>query len=153
MKILIVGDGDAYEELLKIQKDYALEDQLILTGRQPYTKIPEFLASADFCLLPAYIHEEIMQDIVPIKLYEYLAMRKVVIATKLPGINKEFGENNGIVYVESADEVLNCAQEILNNGTYEDMAQSGREYVKSNDWEAIVDKFENTLNNLIEKFQ
>ncbi|MBX7076537.1 MAG: glycosyltransferase [Methanobacteriaceae archaeon] len=152
MKILIVGDGDAYEELLKIQKDYALEDQLILTGRQPYTKIPEFLASADFCLLPAYIHEEIMQDIVPIKLYEYLAMRKVVIATKLPGINKEFGENNGIVYVESADEVLNCAQEILNNGTYEDMAQSGREYVKSNDWEAIVDKFENTLNNLIEKF-
>ena len=38
------------------------------------------------------------------------------------------------------------------NGTYEDMAQSGREYVKSNDWEAIVDKFENTLNNLIEKF-
>ena len=49
--------------------DYDLGDQLILTGKQPYEMIPEFLASADFCLLPAYIDEEIMQDIVPIKLF------------------------------------------------------------------------------------
>lgn len=149
IKILIVGDGDAYNKMVEIQKEYALEDQLILTGKQPYTKIPEFLASADFCLLPAYIDEEIMQDIVPIKLYEYLAMRKVVIASELPGISKEFGYGNGIVYVQKAEEVLETVQKILDENTYDEIAIAGREYVKDNDWESIVDKFEIAMNDLI----
>jgi glycosyltransferase involved in cell wall biosynthesis len=149
MKILIVGDGDAYERLKEIKEEYDLGDQLILTGRQPYERIPEFLASADFCLLPAYIDEEIMQDIVPIKLYEYLAMEKVVIATELPGISREFGYGNGIEYVHKAEEVLELAQKILDNGEYEELSKKGREYVKSNDWEAITDKFENAMKNLL----
>ncbi|AMK15429.1 glycosyltransferase [Methanobrevibacter olleyae] len=149
MKILIVGDGDAYDKMIKIKKEYNLDNQLILTGKQPYEKIPEFLASADFCLLPAYIDEDIMQDIVPIKLYEYLAMEKVVIATELPGISKEFGYGNGIEYVQKAEEVLETAQKIVDEGRYEEISKKGREYVKSNDWEAITDKFENALNDLI----
>ena len=111
--------------------------------------IPEFLASADFCLLPAYIDEEIMQDIVPIKLYEYLAMEKVVIATELPGISKEFGYGNGIEYVQHAEEVLETAQAILDEGRYDEISKKGREYEKSNDWEAITDKFEKALEELI----
>lgn len=79
--------------MCEIKEQYDLSDKLILTGKQPFERVPEFLASADFCLLPAYIDEEIMQDIVPIKLYEYLAMKKVVIATELP----EFQENLDII--------------------------------------------------------
>ncbi len=149
MKILIVGDGDAYDRMCEIKDEYDLGNQLILTGKQPYERIPEFLAAADFCLLPAYIDEEIMQDIVPIKLYEYLAMEKVVIATELPGISKEFGYGNGIEYVQKAEEVLELAQNILDEGKYGEIRKKGREYVKSNDWEAITDKFENTLKELI----
>lgn len=149
MKIVIVGDGDAYDKMVAIRDEYDLDNQLILTGRQPYERIPEFLASADFCLLPAYIDEEIMQDIVPIKLYEYLAMEKVVIASELPGISREFGYGNGIEYVQKAEEVLETAQKILDEGTYESIGKSGREYVKSNDWEVITDKFEEALENLI----
>ena len=129
-----------------------LSNQLILTGKQPYTRIPEFLSLADFCLLPAYIDEEIMQDIVPIKLYEYLAMRKVVIATKLPGIFKEFGEFHGIEYVNSASEVLVCAKSIIDSGNYDNIANLGRDFVKNNDWNLITDDFEKVLNDLIEDF-
>ncbi|MCL2157599.1 MAG: glycosyltransferase family 4 protein [Methanobrevibacter sp.] len=153
MKIVLVGDGDAYEDMVKIKKEYDLKDQLILTGKQDYTKIPEFLAMADFCLLPAYQDEEIMQDIVPIKLYEYLAMKKVVIATDLPGIHREFGENHGIVYVNEAKEVLNTAQKIIDNDTYDKIATAGRNFVKSNDWDNIVDNFEETLLDLIKESQ
>lgn len=151
IKIVIVGDGDAYEDILKIKEDYNLSGQLILTGKQPYTKIPEFLSLADFCLLPACIDEEIMQDIVPIKLYEYLAMKKVVIATKLPGIFKEFGESNGIVYVNEAKDVLESVKSIIKNGNYEDIANSGRDFVKDNDWNVITDNFEKVLYDLIKK--
>lgn len=152
MKIVIVGDGDAYDDMAKIKEEYDLGNQLILTGKQPYTKIPEFLSQADFCLLPAYIDEEIMQDIVPIKLYEYLAMRKVVIATKLPGIFKEFGEGHGIEYITEAKEVLSLAQSILDSGNYEKIANSGREFVKDNDWNVITDNFEEVLINLVDDY-
>lgn len=78
VKLMVVGDGDAYDDLKRIGDDNP--GSLILTGRQPYSEIPEFVAASDICILPAHIDEEIMQDIVPIKLYEYLAMAKPVIA-------------------------------------------------------------------------
>ena len=152
MKIVVVGDGDAYEDMVKIKEEYNLENQLILTGKQPYTKIPEFLAMADFCLLPAYKDEEIMQDIVPIKLYEYLAMEKIVIATDLPGIVREFGDNNGIIYINEAKEVLNTVQTIIDNNNYDEIATAARNFVKSNDWENIVDNFEEAFFNVVKKY-
>lgn len=153
IKIVIVGDGDAYEDMLKIQKEYQLENQLILTGRQPYTRIPEFVSMADFCLLPAYQDEIIMQDIVPIKIYEYLAMEKPVIATKLPGIYKEFGENHGILYVDGAEEVLNTVQKILNEGNKEEIGKTARNFVKDNDWKDITNIFEDTLNKFLSNYK
>ena len=148
-KILVVGDGDAYEEMCQIRDEYDMVDQLILTGKQPFEKIPEFLASADFCLLPAHIDEPIMQDIVPIKIYEYMAMKKVVIASELPGLSKEFGYGNGIEYIQEASEVLGVVENILANDKYDEIASNAREYVKSNDWEAITDKFEEALKKLL----
>lgn len=148
-KLLVVGDGDAYDEMCEIRDEYNLEDQLILTGKQPFEKIPYFLASADFCLLPAYIDEPIMQDIVPIKIYEYLAMKKVVIATELPGLSKEFGCGHGIEYIKEASEVLDKVSEILSSNKYDEIAGNGRRYVESNDWGAITDKFEETMLKLL----
>lgn len=148
-KILVVGDGDAYEEMCEIRDEYDMADQLILTGKQPFEKIPGFLASADFCLLPAHIDEPIMQDIVPIKIYEYLAMKKVVIASELPGLSKEFGYGNGIEYIQDATEVLETAKNIIDNDKYDEIAGNAREYVKSNDWEAITDKFEEAMKKLL----
>ena len=148
-KILVVGDGDAYEEMCEIRDEYDMADQLIMTGKQPFEKIPEFLASADFCLLPAHIDEPIMQDIVPIKIYEYLAMKKVVIASELPGLSKEFGYGNGIEYIQDATEVLETAKNIIDNKKYDEITGNAREYVKSNDWEAITDKFEESMKKLL----
>ena len=148
-RILVVGDGDAYDEMCQIRDEYEMPDQLILTGKQPFERIPEFLASADFCLLPAHIDEPIMQDIVPIKIYEYLAMKKVVIASELPGISKEFGYGHGIEYIQEASEVLETVQKILDDGRYDEIASTAREYVKSNDWEVITDKFEQAMKNLL----
>ena len=148
-KILVVGDGDAYDEMCEICDEYDMADQLILTGKQPFEKIPEFLASADFCLLPAHIDEPIMQDIVPIKIYEYLAMKKVVIASELPGLSKELGYGNGIEYIQEASEVLTIVEDILYNDKYDEIASNAREYVKSNDWEVITDKFEDAMKKLL----
>ena len=150
IKLLITGDGDAFEALTLIQKRYHLEDQLILTGRQKYTIMPDLIGASDACILPAYKDEIIMQDIVPIKLYEYMAMKKPVIATRLPGLVAEFGEKNGLIYINTPEEVLDIVQEkFKNKKEIENIGLAGYNFVRDNDWSALAIKFESILENLI----
>ena len=150
IKLLIVGEGDLYERLERIQKEYNLEDRLILAGEKSYQQLPGFISVADICLLPAYPGEKIMQDIVPIKLYEYMAMQKPVIATKLPGVLKEFGISNGIVYVDRPEDVIQKAIELVQNDNLRELGLKAREFATRNSWQQIADEFEAILKKTME---
>jgi hypothetical protein len=67
----------------------------------------------------------------------------------LPGLSKEFGYGHGIEYIREASEVLETVKNILDDGRYDEIASTAREYVKSNDWEAITDKFEEAMKKLL----
>jgi glycosyltransferase involved in cell wall biosynthesis len=144
IKLLIVGDGDAFSDLKKIIVDNRLEDQVILTGKQPYDTIPKFLSASDICILPAYTNEIIMRDIVPIKMYEYMAMGKPVITTKLPGIVKEFGEDNGVLYVDNPGDVVERSK-IAHNNTINEYGLKARTFAGKHNWEDITNEFESEL--------
>jgi len=124
------------------------EDRIKMVGFRPYTEMPSWLSAADVCLLPAY-HTETMRNIVPIKMYEYLAAGKPVIATKLPGLFREFGEGHGVVYVEDPAEVVPKAVELAREGNLRRIGQQGRAFVEGNDWNSITDKFESMLKDLL----
>jgi len=148
LKLLIVGEGDLYAELKKIQEKYSLQDRIILTGWQPYHKIPELLRASDLCLLPAY-DNEVMHNIVPIKIYEYMAAGKPVLATRLPGVMKEFGNNNGIIYVNEAREVVKRTLELIKNGSLAEQGLRARRFVKRYSWDNITQDFEAILRHFL----
>lgn len=147
--IFVVGEGDAYDDMVKIKDAYQLGAQLILTGNQPYAMIPEFIAAADICILPAYPEEKIMQDIVPIKIFEYMAVGKPVITTKLNGVINEIGVNNGVVYVDSPEETLKKTVELIEANVLAEYSMKARHYVSSKDWKTITDDFEKSLEGII----
>lgn len=149
LRLFIVGEGDAYDELQRMQEKYDLQDRLILTGKRPYDEMPAFVAAADVCLLPAYPSEPIMQHIVPIKMYEYMAMRRPVIATKLPGVVEEFGDGNGVVYVNRPDEVVEEAMKLVSNGNLGELGARARGFVERYSWDTITDEFEGILKEAI----
>ena len=151
VKLVIVGEGDLYDDLVNIRQEFGLKDRLILTGKKPYAEIPALISAADICILPSYTDEKIMQDIVPIKLYEYMAMQKPVISTRLPGVVLEFGEDNGMVYVDSPADVLKKAVELVKENRIDDLGLKAREFVAENNWEKITDEFETILQEAIEK--
>ena len=153
LKLLIVGEGDAYEALQQIRKKHNSEDKIILTGKKPYQEIPEFIAASDVCLLPAYPDEKIMQDIVPIKMYEYMAMKKPVIATRPPGVMREFGEDNGVAYVDKPEDAVTKALELIQSGKIEELGQKARSFVEGYSWQSITDEFEKILKEAIEEKQ
>lgn len=145
IKLMVVGDGDAYHDLEDIKEKYNLDRRVILTGKQPYYKIPEFIAAADVCVLPAYPDEVIMQNIVPIKIYEYMAMRKPVISTNFQGIKTEFGDQNGVFYVNLPEDVINLSLKI----DLKFYGKVARKFIGTNDWEFITDKFELVLRRIL----
>jgi len=150
LKLLVVGEGDDYHELQQIKKDCSLQ-QLVLVGWQPYEKIPEYIAASDICLLPAH-NNEVMRNIVPIKMYEYMACGKPVISTKLPGIMSEFGFDNGVVYVDEPTEVLKKAVELCDD--YRRKIQTWtrtRKLVEKYSWNEVTVEFESILKAVAEK--
>lgn len=149
LKLLVVGEGDAYDELQQIRRESNLEKQVILTGKKNYRELPEFIASADVCLLPAYPEEKIMQDIVPIKMYEYMAMAKPVIATRLHGVMKEFGDDNGVVYVDRPEDAVRKAVELMQGGRTSELGAKARTFALKNSWDNITDEFERILERAI----
>ena len=151
VKLLIVGEGDAYNELQQIRVKHKLQDRLILTGKRPYQEIPALVATSNICLLPAYPNERIMQDIVPIKMYEYMAMKKPVIATRLPGVMTEFGEDNGVVYVNRPEDVIAKATELIQKGSLEELGSRARRFVERLSWDNITTEFERILEEVVKE--
>lgn len=147
IKLLIVGQGDAYEDLVKIHEQYHLEDRMILAGQQPFDTIPSFIAAVDVCILPAY-DNEIMHDIVPIKMYEYMAMGKPVVATKLFGIITEFGEGHGVIYADRSDVVFAKVVDLVNTNVIICEGKKGLQFVRHNSWNYIINTFEKTVGEM-----
>jgi len=148
IKLMVVGDGDLYAPLLQMAAQRDVGDKIILTGKVPFEEVPSYVAAADICLLPAY-RNEIMMNIVPIKMYEYMAMGKPVIATKLPGIIQEFGFENGIIYVDNAEDVVTKARSMIERGVVTEEGEKASTLVKDCDWDTITDVFEAKLNRLV----
>ena len=145
-RLLIVGDGDIHSELSDTIAEHNLEEQIILTGRRPYSEIPDLLAAADICLMPS-LNNEITREIVPMKIYEYLAAGKLVVASRLPGMLAEFGADSGILFADDPFDTLNQAlalrtqPEAVNN-----LSLAGRSSAEQNaDWEKTTDNFEQLL--------
>lgn len=148
-KLVIAGEGDQREQLEEIIKRYKLNDKVLMLGWQPYDEIPALISSADICLLPAH-NNRIMENIVPIKMYEYLAFGKSVIATPLPGLIKEFGTKNGVIYVKNPEKVIEKCHSVVNNGQINKIGKQGRKFVEEHcDWNIITMKFLKELNYTI----
>jgi glycosyltransferase involved in cell wall biosynthesis len=151
LKLLIVGEGDAFEELKEIRDKSNLQNNIILVGQKSYAQMPALISAADICLLPAYPREKVMQDIVPIKLYEYMAMGKTVISTRLPGVMREFGEDNGVIYIDEPEDAINEAKNLIEYGKISELGARAREFVLKYSWDSITDQFEKILKEVIKE--
>jgi glycosyltransferase involved in cell wall biosynthesis len=148
IKLLIIGKGELWDTIERIRIDNSTENKIVLLDWKPYNELPRYVAAADICILPA-CDNQVMKNIVPIKMYEYMAAQKPVIATRLPGLVKEFGENNGVLYIDKPEEVLKLAEELEESNRIQSEGIKAREFVQPNSWDIVVGEFEQKLIHLI----
>ena len=91
IKFLIIGDGVLRKSLEGQVKALGLPDHFLFTGMVNHDQIPIYINMADVCVV---LKKRLRSGYSPIKLYEYLACGKPVVASRVEGL--EFIEREGL---------------------------------------------------------
>ncbi len=149
--LMVVGGGNLLEDkgkpgkLIEITKELRLEESVIFTGTVPYKEVPMYMASADICLALFPINVVTFTKS-PLKVYEYMASGKVVVARDvgdLPFCIKDM-ETGILVYsddpVEYAEKILKC---FGNKSLLKQIGQNARKIIEERfTWRQSADTIE-----------
>jgi glycosyltransferase involved in cell wall biosynthesis len=94
--LMLVGDGLEFSSIKKQIEDLNLSQHVILTGRQPFTDIPKYVANFHIALVSASSSEGFHYS--PLKLREYLASGKAVIAPNAGDLPHLFKDNRDLLF-------------------------------------------------------
>jgi len=108
IKFLIIGDGILKKAFKEKVNNLGVTDHFIFTGMVNYKEITNYINIADICVLPK---RRLKSGYSPIKLYEYMACGKPVVASKVEGL--EFIEEEGIGRLVESGDVMRFQEEIL----------------------------------------
>jgi glycosyltransferase involved in cell wall biosynthesis len=126
------------------------------TGRLPHTDVPRVLAACELCVAPFNPKGERELELFgffysPLKLWEYLAAGKAVVATALPNIGEIVGEDRGVLVPVGDPMALASAMASLlrDERARRTMGMRGREFARNNTWERRVDEYERALKDAL----
>lgn len=94
---IIVGNHGLLKWINEIKK-LSLEENFLFTGPIPHAEVPEYISDADVCI-NIFPQNEYFAAAHPLKILEYMACGKPVIATNLPGTAQTIQNGvNGFLY-------------------------------------------------------
>lgn len=111
--LLLVGAGPEENKLRKIITDLGIQHHVTITGKVTHEEVPSYIHKMNICIIPK--HETYTS---PVKLFEYMAMGKPVLAPGYDSI-KEVIKNgwNGMLFEPNNNEdLLNVLEEVFKNG-------------------------------------
>jgi glycosyltransferase involved in cell wall biosynthesis len=113
LHLLIVGDGPARESLQARARRRGIADRVTVTGIVDRDQVPDYVAAFDIALQPS-----VVAYASPLKLFEYLAMGRAIVAPALPNITEVLtdGENAVLFDPDQADGMLRAIKRSCNDG-------------------------------------
>jgi glycosyltransferase involved in cell wall biosynthesis len=104
-RLLVVGDGPARHGLEVLATELALADRVRFTGVVSREQVPGLVAAFDIALQPA-----VVPYASPLKLFEYLALGKAIVAPRQPNIEEVLSdEDNALLFDEGDPDSLDRA--------------------------------------------
>lgn len=138
--ILFVFVGGTDYDVEKFRGKAKELDNVLILGYKPYSQIPVYLKAADVLVLPNSAKEDISSKYTsPLKLFEYMASSRPIVASNLPSIVEILNKENAML-ISSDDSVsiINGIKFILDidNAEYgERISRKAREDVENYTWE------------------
>lgn len=97
LKFLLIGDVRQARNLPALVRSKKLTKRFVFTGRVPYDQVPQHLAAADVCVAPFDLQKrggKAGQGQAPLKVVEYLALEKPVIASQVQSLTQLFRDGH-----------------------------------------------------------
>ncbi|NUU59623.1 glycosyltransferase [Paenibacillus agri] len=116
-------------------------ENIIFIGPKIYNELAKYLYHFDVCIMP-FVVNELIKDVNPIKLYEYLSMGKPVVVPQYDEI-LEFQEY--VYFAQNQEDFSKKLQEALeeNNSQF---YEKRIEFAKKNTWRSRIDEINKFIN-------
>lgn len=148
---LILGGGPGLSDMKKLALEIGVQEKVIFHDPVSYDKIPRFIKLVDLGIIPLPDLQQ-WRNQCSLKLLEYLAMGKVVIATDIPANRDVLGDCKCGILVPSAAprEIANAIVYAYNNrGMLEEWGIQGQAIIeKRYSWTRVANDFEEYLRQL-----
>lgn len=152
-KFIIVGDGPKLDELKKLVDTLNIFSNYIFTGYVDYEKVPVYINASSICVAPFVIERNDKIGLSALKIYEYLACGKPVVASKIKGIEELLSTSNGGISVtpENVSDLGKTIVRLLqDDSTCEKMGAEGCKFIRNHhSWKTVAANVENIFYNAI----
>ncbi len=147
----ILGAGEGLVEMKKLTKKLGLEGRVLFHSPVSLSEVPYYINSIHAGILP-FPHWRGWNTSSPLKLFEYLACGKPVIATDIPAHSNVLKGKDFVFWISgsSPERIASAIREAKERKTeYRRLAEEARKFVEMNfTWERQVKKLEEFLEGL-----
>ena len=150
LHFMVVGEGKEFQNVQRLIKENGLTDRFTLTGGVSHSDIPKYIAAMHIGIAP-YCYKDPFHGS-PMKIFEYMAMGKPVIASaqgQIKDIIKN-GKNGLLIEPDDSDGLAKAILELGSDKTkMRNMGIKARATVENYTWEANARKVLATYRSLV----
>lgn len=146
---LIVGDGLMKKEWMLLANNLGVSENFMFIGTVPYKEVPLYINASEICVVPK---KALNSGYSPLKLYEYMACGKPVVATRIDGFEiLEDAKAGLLINPEDSNEFADAIIRLLQNEDLrKEMGENGRKcVVKNHSWRSVAQKVSNVCENVV----
>jgi glycosyltransferase involved in cell wall biosynthesis len=141
VNLLIVGAGQQRGPIERRVAELGIEAHVLLTGAvHDRHLVRDYLAAATVTVLPYRTEQIARTSASPIKLFEYMACGRGVLAFDYPGLGELLGRSGAGVAVDaSVSATLAALDMLLSEGRADELGAAGRRYAEEHvSWRRVV---------------
>lgn len=147
--IILVLVGGHERDISRLKRKIGGDcSNILLLGHKPKKLIPKYLIAADILILPNQpVSVESEQYTSPIKMFEYMASSRPIIASDLPSIREILGNDTALFFEPTSGVALVKSIEILlaDQGKAKALASAARHQVEAYTWQGRAEHISATF--------
>lgn len=154
-RLAIVGDGMSRKALESEASKLGVRSQVSFLGSVPYERVPLHIAAFAVGVAPFVRRRNEAAGLSPLKIYEYMASGRPVVASDLPGVRQALASSGGGVVVppEDPSALAENVSRLLSDPSLRDaMGRRAREYALAEcTWAKTAGRIERVLTKVVRR--
>ena len=147
---VIIGEGPMKDQWRRRVDERSLQGHFLFTGQIDYEQTPLWINAMDLCVAPFLLKVGLSS---PVKIFDYMACGKPVVASKIPGTTEIFDGSDGVRLIEpeNKDALADALVDILaDEEKAKRMGMQGRRLVETHyDRRVLAEKVQKEVYGLL----